>query len=422
LIPIAVLAQNQPPVADAGPDKVAYTGDLVLLSGSAHDPDGDPIVYWLWTAEQAPANAVFSLENATTRDAYLTAFTPGDYVLSLTVGDPMDFSAPDFVTIHVADNLPPVAVATADKTTITVGGTVCFDGSQSYDPEGAPLSYIWNFPDGTGGVFGVVAPCHTFTSRGAFNVGLQVTDERGAYDFDFVVVTVLPPANHPPVASPTASPNTGDAPLTVQFAANASDPDNDPLTYAWDFGDPTSPDNTSTTADPIHEYQTPGTYVVSLTVSDGQLSASYSLTITVSAEVTLSIRYAAVKFWNRQKTMGDVRLWADFDAPMPTADDEIAVTFDKITLFSVPFSKFKPGLMTGVYWYVKNGYIVRINFANGQIFVNTPKIELTDLDNSNGVDVELFLGDGIAVENIMMTPRLGNRLVYRRSDTNDDPM
>ena len=70
-------------------------------------------------------------------------------------------------------------------------------------------------------------------------VTVTVTDERGASGIHVLVITVLPPANHPPVASPTATPNSGTAPPTVQFAANASDADSDPLTCAWDFGDPT---------------------------------------------------------------------------------------------------------------------------------------------------------------------------------------
>ena len=322
-------------------------------------------------------------------------------------------SAPDFVTIHAADNLPPVAVATADATTITVGGTVCFDGSQSYDPEGGPLSYIWNFPDGSPPIFNQVSVCHLFSIVGTFDVGLQVTDERGAYDFDFVVVTVLSPANHPPVASPTASPNTGDAPLTVQFTANASDPDNDLLTYAWDFGDPTSPDNTSYLSDPEHIYMHAGTYMAQLTVFDGEDSASYSLTITVEPGITLSVCTATVKWWNAQKTMGAVALWAYFDAEIPARGDMVAIYFDNIQLFAAPFSKFKHGLLPGVYWLTKNSILVRFDFTDNHLLVVTPKMNLVGLDNVNGVDVELMIGSDVAIENIMMKASHFNTLIYR---------
>jgi large repetitive protein len=58
LIPIAVFAQNQPPVADAGADVTVFGTAAVLLSGTATDPDGDTIVSWLWTIDSAPAGSL----------------------------------------------------------------------------------------------------------------------------------------------------------------------------------------------------------------------------------------------------------------------------------------------------------------------------------------------------------------------------
>ena len=85
-------------------------------------------------------------------------------------------------------------------------------------------------------------------------------------------------------------PNSGVAPLVVQFAANASDPDGDDLTYSWDFGD----SNTSTEADPEHTYTTAGIYEIWLTVSDGELEVTESLLITVDSPVVISVGSAHV--------------------------------------------------------------------------------------------------------------------------------
>jgi PKD repeat protein len=68
-----------------------------------------------------------------------------------------------------------------------------------------------------------------------------------------------------PVASFTATPTSGNAPLTVSFdASTSSDADGSIVIYAWDFGDGGSA--TGTTAS--HTFNAPGSYDVTLTVTD----------------------------------------------------------------------------------------------------------------------------------------------------------
>ena len=73
-------------------------------------------------------------------------------------------------------------------------------------------------------------------------------------------------ANRDPVARATATPTYGSLPLAVNFnGTTSSDPDNDPLTYEWDFGDG-SPHATGPTAS--HTYTAAGLRTVTLTVRD----------------------------------------------------------------------------------------------------------------------------------------------------------
>lgn len=80
-------------------------------------------------------------------------------------------------------------------------------------------------------------------------------------------ITFIGSANRAPTAVATAAPTSGAAPLTVQFDGSASsDPDGNPLTYAWDFESDGTID--STAVSPSHTYSTAGTFVAELTVAD----------------------------------------------------------------------------------------------------------------------------------------------------------
>ncbi len=92
--------------------------------------------------------------------------------------------------------------------------------------------------------------------------------------------------NKAPVAAGSLSPTgTGMAKLT-SFSFNggaSSDPDGDPLTYSWAFGDSQTGSGQTAT----HVYSAPGTYAVTLTVSDGKLSANAAVgTVTVMDNLT----------------------------------------------------------------------------------------------------------------------------------------
>lgn len=85
--------------------------------------------------------------------------------------------------------------------------------------------------------------------------------------------------NRNPVVEMTGAPTSGLPPLSVTFSSVGSyDPDGDPFTYLWNFGD----GNSSTTANPIHTYTATGSYQVTLTLADSfGAQASKNMTITV---------------------------------------------------------------------------------------------------------------------------------------------
>lgn len=96
----------------------------------------------------------------------------------------------------------------------------------------------------------------------------------------FVVPPSGGPVNQAPVANMGASPLTGSAPLLVTFSSDgSSDPDGDPITFSWNFGNGT----TATGAIVQYTYTTAGTYTATLTVTDSKgASSSTSKTVTVN--------------------------------------------------------------------------------------------------------------------------------------------
>jgi PKD repeat protein len=90
------------------------------------------------------------------------------------------------------------------------------------------------------------------------------------------------PANQPPNAVATATPDSGPVPLTVSFdGTGSSDPEGRPLTYSWDLnGDGTFGDATGPTAS--HIYAVAGVYHPSLRVTDDQ-GASDTTSVPVTA-------------------------------------------------------------------------------------------------------------------------------------------
>ncbi len=90
-------------------------------------------------------------------------------------------AALEYITQPPAPNIPPVADAGGPYSK-EVGQPITFDGSGSYDSDGYVVSYEWDFGDGSTG--SGVAPVHTYSTAGTYNVTLTVWDNKGATGTD----------------------------------------------------------------------------------------------------------------------------------------------------------------------------------------------------------------------------------------------
>ncbi len=96
-----------------------------------------------------------------------------------------------------------------------------------------------------------------------------------------------PPAPTEPVAAFSATPLTGNAPLTVQLTDASTG--TGPLTYAWDFNNDGNVD--STAQNPSFVYTTAGTYTVKLTVTNAIGRDDETASITVTPSPTMDILF-----------------------------------------------------------------------------------------------------------------------------------
>lgn len=147
---------------------------------------------------------------------------------------------------------PPVANFTANVTSGPAPLAVAFTDTST----GGPTSWSWDFGDG--GSSTEQNPVHTYTAPGTYTVSLTASNAHGA-DTEtrvaYIDVGCSPEANF------TANITEGNAPLAVQFNDEST---GNVTAWLWDFGD----GNTSTVQNPVHTYESPGNYSVTLTASN----------------------------------------------------------------------------------------------------------------------------------------------------------
>lgn len=211
-----------------------------------------------------------------------------------------------------SSNLPPVAFLTAQVVSGPQPLEVLLDASASWDPDGKIVKFQFDWegdgtfdyteaaasaPDGrfdgkTTHTFPADAPCAWTHAPGVW-----VTDDRGAtagYQIGQELFRVVV-CNQLPVASITASPSNGAAPLVVNLDGSGSyDPD-DPqphfpgqgiIKFEWDFdyaGNPSAFKADESAARVQHTYAAAGHYTAALRVTDNEGDVSIAtVTITVS--------------------------------------------------------------------------------------------------------------------------------------------
>ncbi|MCK4414008.1 MAG: PKD domain-containing protein, partial [Candidatus Eisenbacteria sp.] len=249
---ITVLAQSSAPEADFTAQCTQGIAPLTVpfADASSNDPTA-----WNWEFGDGEGS---SAQNPT--HVYQAA---GTYTVVLTATNAHGSATRARTAyIRVADApLPPRAAFGATPATGVAPLAVEFTDQSTQ----APQTWSWSFGDGA--TSAIQHPVHTYTSPGSYTVELTVSNADGVDSdsrTDYIKVLASPA---PPVADFSVDPTTGSAPLAVTLTDRSS---NSPTDWSWDFGDGDS----SAVQSPQHTYEHPGSYSVSVTVSNSEGSTT----------------------------------------------------------------------------------------------------------------------------------------------------
>jgi PKD repeat protein len=257
------------PQGTVTPPKTSVTAEFTFNPGAPADHenvvfDGSPststsgtIVEWNWNfGDGARASGMFVTHSFS---------KPGTFNVTLTAVDSIGASNAVSHAVVVGQGANPSASFVMSPASPVLNQNVNFNASASTATAGRVIrSYSWDFGDGTPKTSGVTTS-HAYSTAGTYTVVLVVTDDAGHIGTATQSVTV---SNGNPTAQITVSPPSGLTGQAISFIGSQSvaAPGRTIVNYSWNFGD----GSTGSGATTSHPYAAPGTYTVTLIVTDDQ--------------------------------------------------------------------------------------------------------------------------------------------------------
>ncbi len=243
--------------APSGPTAIINASQTSICAGQcitfADASTGNP-TSWNWTFNGGTPSS------STLQNPGSVCFnSPGTYNVTLQVSDGTNT---DDTTIVITVNscAGPTAIINASQTSICAGQCITFADAST----GNPTSWNWTFNGGTPSSSTQQNPGSVcFNSPGTYNVTLQVSD--GSNTDDTTIVITVNNCSSGPVANFSASQTTICASTCINFTDQST---GNPTSWQWLF--PGGTPSSSTAQNPASIcYYTPGSYDVTLIVSDG---------------------------------------------------------------------------------------------------------------------------------------------------------
>ncbi|MBN1343362.1 MAG: carbohydrate binding domain-containing protein, partial [Phycisphaerae bacterium] len=395
-VAVTVNADNDAPTAEAGPDQTVDEGDIVHLSGSAHDPEGQDLKY-MWVQTGGPK---VELSDPNAPDPTFTApegLSNSEVTFELHVSDGANTSVDTVAVTINADNDAPTANAGPDQT-VDEGDVVMLSGS-AQDPEGQALNYTWVQTSGPKvQLSDPNAPNPTFTapeglSNSEVTFELRVSDGHNT-SVDTVAVTINADNDAPTAdAGPNQSVEEGDI---VQLSGTGADPEGQGLTYTW-----------VQTGGPKVELSDPHAASPTFTAPEGLSNSKVTFELHVSDGANTSVDTVAVT------------INADNDAPTAQAGPDQAV--DEGDLVRLAGSGTDPEGQDLMYRWVQTGG-PSVELSDGSASRPTFEAPRVTEPTTLTFQVEVSDGDNISVDTVQITvnPVLPEPVTFPHADDFSD--
>jgi gliding motility-associated-like protein len=148
----------------------------------------------------------------------------------------------------------------------TMPTSICMPGgvgqftNTSTVADNSALSYQWNFGNGSG-LISATSPTYYYAASGSYSIQLTATTAFGCSEDTMKLFSAF---YDKPVAGFSVAPDTLCQGSNNVFSDLSTAPNSTIQSWNWNFGDAT----TSTSGNPVKKYTAPGTYPVSLTVTN----------------------------------------------------------------------------------------------------------------------------------------------------------
>ncbi|MDP1621455.1 MAG: PKD domain-containing protein [Bacteroidales bacterium] len=262
-------------------------GDSVQFTDLSSTPHGS-INKWVWDFDDGTIVTVNFPANQNVKHKFTNG---GTYNVKLTITTSDNCTAQKITPVQIG--FRPLANFSFPSTSCALTPLQFTDLSQT-NGGSSITTWLWNFGDPASGANNTSTtqnPTHTFTTGGPHIVRLMVTNANGCNDSVVGGKTVT--VNAAPVAIFSADTSCMASP--TMFTDASTTPSGTIIAWAWNFGDPPSGgNNTSTMQNPTHTYYGQGTYNVKLQVTNSnQCKKDTIIPLVVNPKPTAMFQYTA---------------------------------------------------------------------------------------------------------------------------------